>query len=221
MSAGGASGFLAGFKRGDREFFFQRRETLEHFVETQGHVAEGIGLRYHGGGESGLVHEQLGIAEHGGEGIVDVGPHLEHVAAESSLGLGGGADLFGFLRADLGLLAGKNFVSEEGGQRRPDFGLATQLENMAVDQVEIARAAGLNDNSGLASGNQHPLQVRIPRMKLAFAFFRCFQRSVGNGQVVRAGGQGAGKILVENGEFDFAMRGVGIGVPRPMRGNLA
>src|SRR5208282_1757680 len=230
MSAGGASGFLAGLKRSDREFFFERRETLEYFVKTQRHVAEGIGLRYGSGGESGLVHEQLGVAEHGGEGIVDVGPHLEHVAPESSLGLGGGADLFGFLRAELGLLAGKNFVSEEGGQHRPDFGLATQLENVAVDRVEIAPVAGLNDNGGLAGSRQHPPQVRTSlrtsSLKLAFAFFRWVRRSVGDGQVVGAGGQGAGKILVENGEFDFAVSGVGslgpgIMVPRPMRGNLA
>ena len=53
---------------GDGEFFFQRRETLEYFVKTQRHVAQGIGLRYDSGGESGFVHQKFRVAEHRGQG---------------------------------------------------------------------------------------------------------------------------------------------------------
>jgi hypothetical protein len=114
-ASGGGGGLVAGLARGDGEFFFQRRETLEYFVQAQGHVPEGIGLSYGRGGESGLVREKFGVAEDGGEGVVDVGPHLDHVASESGFGLSGRTELFGFLGAELGLLAAKNLVSEKGG----------------------------------------------------------------------------------------------------------
>ncbi len=108
----GVGGFFARLANADGEFFFDGRKTLKDFVKPQRHVADGIGLRQHGGGQSRLENQKFRVAEHGGESVVDVGAHLDHVASESGLGLGGGADFPGFEGARLGLNSAKDFASD-------------------------------------------------------------------------------------------------------------
>ena len=111
-------------------------------------------MREDRGGQSGLEDEKFGVAEHGGKSVVDVGPHLDHVASESGLGLGGGANFLGFAGAGLGLAAAQNFASDEASDRRPESGFATQLENGPVKVIEIERGIGVNDDGRLAGGGE-------------------------------------------------------------------
>src|SRR5258707_999309 len=63
---GRAGAFLARLAGFHGEFFFDGRKSLEDFVKTQGHVADGVGLSLDGGGESGLEDQKLCVAEYCG-----------------------------------------------------------------------------------------------------------------------------------------------------------
>src|ERR1019366_2040670 len=154
------------------------------------------------------------------------------VASESGLGLGGGANFFGFPGAGLGLAAAQNFASDQASYRRPESGFATQLEGGPVEFIEIERGIGVNDDGRLAGGGEELLQGFVPIVPIVpvvlirFVFPAVLvlfnRRSVGNGEVVVGALEVARKAFVEHDEFrsKFRTMGMGSGILWPIGGDL-
>jgi hypothetical protein len=75
--------------------------------------------------------------------------------------LGGGASSLGFAGVRFGLAAAQNFASDETRYRRPNAGLATQLDNRPVNVIEIARGIAVNHHGRLAGGGERAVQELV------------------------------------------------------------
>src|ERR1039458_4156101 len=202
------SGFFPGLACFYFEFFFDGREAPKDFMKAESHVADGVSLRLALGGQSGLQRQKFGVPEDGGESVVDVGAHLDHVAPESGVGLGGGTVALGLTGGGLGLAAPQNFVSKESGHCRPSFGFAMQLENGTVEFIEVGvvesgRGIGMNHDGRPAGGGERLLQG-VHRDALVVVVV-VVARGVCDREVVVAGLEVARKAFVEHDEFRSGM----------------
>src|ERR1700722_2196355 len=115
--AGGSecfAGIVTGLLRDHVHFFFQRRKALHDFVNSQRHVADGFDLAARLRRKTaGFEQQEIGVAQHRGQRIVQAVAHFEHVTSEGGLAVERGAGLLGGAGAGFGARAVHSFAGGE------------------------------------------------------------------------------------------------------------
>src|SRR5580698_557570 len=108
------AGIVTGLLRDDVHFFFQRRKALHDFVNPQRHVADGFDLAARLRRKTaGFEQQEIGVAQHRGQRIVQAVAHFEHVTSEGGLAVERGAGLLGGAGAGFGARAVHSFAGGE------------------------------------------------------------------------------------------------------------